>query len=807
MNIRLKNLAGLFKDTRTRTIIIFTGLVIIFAIVVGIVRMNKAPQGPGSSAEVQGAPNIQSIPGGFDKPTTAEYARLQEQQNELQAKIAAQQGTSAIPTIIKASSFDQQDKANVAGSSCCNPCPCPGSTSKGIPPLQPSALTPGTLIYDAQGKVIGTVGADGKVRDSSGRILGTVGPDGLVRDSNGNVIGSAAAVSAGTAAYNSQGKLLGTIGADGKVRDAQGNIVGTVDADGTIRDLNGNVVGQAGAVSQGTPVYDAQGTLIGSVGPDGKVRDAQGKIIGTVGIDGAVRNAQGKLIGKASSTVEGTPVYDAQGRLIGMVGADGKVRNAEGRVIGSLGADGIVRDVNGKMIGNIGSARGKGGVPGAAVYDSQGRLIGIVGADGKVRDITGKVIGTVGADGTVRDANGNIIGKASSVVPGSPVYDAEGRLIGTVGTDGKVRDANGKIIGTVGVDGVVRDVDGNIIGKVGLTAPGTPIYDAQGRLIGTAGPDGIVRDSSGRAIGTLGADGSVRDVGGQIIGSTRNAAAGDVSIGGAAAQPATTSIPSIQGQNSDLQAILERQATQVSQQQAEQIKAQMQSAIASQANQLLASWVSPMQQYVEGSANKEAIARAGANGNGSATAAAGPPAVKAGTIMYGVLSTAVNSDEPGPILATIVDGRFKGGKLIGTLTYQGQKVLLSFNTLNLPNVSKTIAVSVVAIDPNTARTAFSSYTDNHYLMRYGSLFAASFLQGYGQAYQTSGQTVITNGLQTQTANPNLGPTGKFYVALGNVGQRFSSVLEGVFNTPPTVYVNSGSAMGMLFLADVPPLPA
>lgn len=803
MKTQLKNLAGLFKDTRTRTIIIFTGVVILFAIIVGIVRLTKTPEGPAANAQVQGAPGIQSIPGGFDQATTAEYARLQEQQNELQAKIAAQQGTSAIPTIIRASSFEQQTKTNTT-TGCCNPCPCPGATAgkTGLPPLQPSALAPGTLVYDAQGRVIGTIGADGKVRDSSGKILGTVGPDGLVRDINGNVIGAAAAAT-GTPVYDAQGKLIGTVGADGKVRDAQGNVIGQMDADGTVRDFNGNVIGKAGMAAQGVPVYDAQGRLIGNVGADGKVRDAQGNVIGTVDSDGTVRDANGKIIGKAISSTLGTPVYDAQGRLIGTVGADGKVRDAQGNVIGTVGPDGTVRDENGKIIGKASSS-----APGTPVYDAQGRLIGVVGADGKVHDANGKVIGTVGPDGIVRDMKGNVIGKASSIVPGAPVYDAQGRLIGTVGADGKVRDANGKVIGIVGPDGVVRDADGNVIGKTGATVPGTPIYDAQGRLIGMAGSDGIVRDSSGRAIGTLGLDGNVRDIGNQIIGST--AAGGREATTVAQVGGQLSAIPSIQSQeqNPELQAILQKQAAQISEQQAEQVKAQMQGAIAGQANQLLASWVSPAQQYVAGNAetgkstedSKTAGSAAGSDGGVA-------PVVKAGTIMYAVLMTAVNSDEPGPVLATIVDGKFKGGRLLGALSNQGQKVLLSFNTLTLPNISKSISINVVAIDQNTARTAFSSYTDNHYLLRYGTLFASSFLQGYGEAYQTSGQKVVSLGLEKEKVNPDLDPKGKFFVALGKVGDRYSSVLNQVFNTPPTVYVNSGTAMGILFLSDVPPLPA
>lgn len=645
MNIKLQNLNGLMRNARTRTIIIFTGAILLFAVIIGLIRFFNAGNGSASQAQVRSTPTLQSVPGGFGRPETVEYARLQEQQNLLQSQAAARQGTSAIPTIIRASNFAGPEGA----STCPNCCNCPGGSSGAggtVSTSQSSSLAPNTLVYNAQGKVIGTLGPDGKVRNANGILVGTVGPDGLVRDANGNIIGS------------------------------------------------------AGAAQSGAPVYDAQGRVIGKVGPDGQVRDANGNIIGTVGPDGLVRDANGTVIGKAAVT----------------------------------------------------SSKA---VPGTPVYDAAGRLIGTVGADGKVRDANGNVIGTVGPDGVVRDSNGNIIGKTGPTVPGKPVYDAQGRLVGIVGADGKMRDANGKVIGTLGLDNVVRDANGNILGNT------TP---------------------AGTAIPTPPA--------------------------------ATATLPSSLGgpQNAQVQSILQRQAQQVSTQRAEQLKQQLQGLMMGQANQLLAAWVSPVQQSVAGNPPQTSgvgvgVGSNGAGGLGGGGANGAPASVKAGTVMFGVLITSINSDQPGPVLATIVNGRFKGGRLVGSLTNQGDTILLSFNLLTLPNVSNSISINAVAIDENTARTSFSSRTDHHYWLRYGSLFAASFLQGYAQATLTSGTTVTSTGLATNTTTPDLSPSGKFMVALGNVGTRYSSVVGNVFNTPPTVYVDSGTAMGILFLTDVPALPS
>ena len=244
-NSSLKNLAGLFRNARTRTIIIITGIVLGLAIIIGIARLNSQPAGPAATAQVGGGPGaIQSVPGGFVRPENQVYAQLQEQQNAQQANLAAQTGASSVPTIISSSSFPTPTATT---SQCCSPCGCPNANkAQAFSTGQASNLVPGTLVYDSQGRVIGTVGPDGKVRDANGNVIGTVGPDGLVRDANGNVIGTAADVAAGTPVYDSQGHLIGTVGADGKVRDSKGNIIGTVGPDGVVRDLNGNIIGKSG---------------------------------------------------------------------------------------------------------------------------------------------------------------------------------------------------------------------------------------------------------------------------------------------------------------------------------------------------------------------------------------------------------------------------------------------------------------------------------------------------------------------------------------------------------------------------------
>ena len=195
----------------------------------------------------------------------------------------------------------------------------------------------------------------------------------------------------------------------------------------------------------------------------------------------------------------------------------------------------------------------------------------------------------------------------------------------------------------------------------------------------------------------------------------------------------------------------------------------------------------------------------------SAGSASGSPIIKTGDILFAVLNTEVNSDEPGPIMATVVQGPLKGAKLVGTIQQTRDipgsngptRVVLNFTTMSVPNEQNSLGVSAVAIDPDTARTALASEVDHHYLERYGSLFASAFLEGYGSAVQQSGSTV-TNSIfgGSSTAYGSLSGIEEVAAGLGQVGQEWGSQLGDVLDRPNTIVVHSGVGLGILFLSDV-----
>ncbi len=220
----------------------------------------------------------------------------------------------------------------------------------------------------------------------------------------------------------------------------------------------------------------------------------------------------------------------------------------------------------------------------------------------------------------------------------------------------------------------------------------------------------------------------------------------------------------------------------------------------SQLSQMASTWTYPTFQTTGDSSG--ASAKSSGGGNVTSTSVA----VKAGTIFFAVLEVTLNSDQANtPVFATIVSGKLKGAKLLGTFSRQNDKLVVKFQTMTMDSKPSSIGINAYAIDAETAQNALASNVDNHYLLRYGSLFAASFLQGFGNAWsnvQTS--TTDSNGLINVYTAPPVRATTKvaIFQGLGQVGTNLAQQVGQVFNTPPTVTLNAGAGIGILFMSDL-----
>lgn len=181
--------------------------------------------------------------------------------------------------------------------------------------------------------------------------------------------------------------------------------------------------------------------------------------------------------------------------------------------------------------------------------------------------------------------------------------------------------------------------------------------------------------------------------------------------------------------------------------------------------------------------------------------------VRSTTIAPGILKTAINTDEPGPVLAEIVDGPLKGARLLGEVTNAPtdvtspvQKATIQFSKIQLPNGTQEYSVDVYAIDLKTSRTALASSVNNHYFRRYGLGLAAAFIEGLGDAYSRTG-TSITTGVTSTTVSNSSNSKDINRSALGKMGKKLSQEIDKISDVPATIYVNADTPIGLLFMAD------
>lgn len=222
----------------------------------------------------------------------------------------------------------------------------------------------------------------------------------------------------------------------------------------------------------------------------------------------------------------------------------------------------------------------------------------------------------------------------------------------------------------------------------------------------------------------------------------------------------------------------------------------------------------PAQAFQQGEwASKKAAAQAAANNKKTKDKSAtgyedGKVILKAGSILFAVLDTAVNSDQAGPVMATVVAGSLKGSKLLGSMTPDttSETIALTFSAINMPNEANSMGISAVAIDPDTARTALASDVDHHYLYRWGSLLASSFVQGYASAVASTNSTSTTSqgaaGTVTTTSTQAPDAKQQLFAGISAVGTKWSQVVGQNFDRPITIIIDQGTGIGVLITSDL-----
>lgn len=180
-----------------------------------------------------------------------------------------------------------------------------------------------------------------------------------------------------------------------------------------------------------------------------------------------------------------------------------------------------------------------------------------------------------------------------------------------------------------------------------------------------------------------------------------------------------------------------------------------------------------------------------------------PDPVRPGALFYAVNDISLNSDNPGPVMATIVVGPLKGAKLLGEFKRSNDTLNLAFSTLAMP-AGTTRQVQAFGVDPSTEEHGIRTAVDNHTLERWGGLIAASFLEGMGEARATSGSVTTSTyggyGGAAVTQSPRYDVADQAWIAAGKVGGRLANKLADKFERPPTVTLKAGQPIGILVIS-------
>jgi intracellular multiplication protein IcmE len=185
------------------------------------------------------------------------------------------------------------------------------------------------------------------------------------------------------------------------------------------------------------------------------------------------------------------------------------------------------------------------------------------------------------------------------------------------------------------------------------------------------------------------------------------------------------------------------------------------------------------------------------------------PVPVAGTILYSQLIGGINSDDPGPVIADILEGPYAGARLLGSFQAETDGVIIEFTSMTVPykgddgsDQAEVVPIKAVAVDTSQLGTSLATSVNDHLLARVAIAFATSFLQGFGQAISQSGSTTVVNSTTGSaiTSNPLRNTSSELYQAGGTASGEVGQIINQHYaNMKTTIKVASGTPFGLLFM--------
>lgn len=428
-------------------------------------------------------------------------------------------------------------------------------------------IGPWNVVYDKEGKQIGTLISSGPIFNYKGSLSGHALKNGQTILPNGSPLGYIR----DNFAFNNSGKIIGAVLSHKILINSNNQILGInginsnfvmndnlhiVSPFGYVYNADGTIDGNACSLK---PVYSLGGRLMGHLSPNGDIMNQGSVLSGHItqyGLDFEENNqiSGGFVNAKYTSNSQGTSVgimadgnqvlnkdlkviakilpdnavvsykdnddnylptmgrgHSAQialnysGDLLGYADNLGQVKDAGSAIVGKVTAEGIVIDNTGLVIGEV--------IDFLPVINSDCDFLGVVTPSGEIKNYRDVTIGRILSNGQVIAESGNISGYA---VFSKPVTDAGGKVIGILSSNGKVLNYANENLGCISMDGQLRNKQNTIIGHVAAT---DSVIDFDGRVIGRSLLNGSIVDVNNKTIGYILPNNSANNINGNPIGN------------------------------------------------------------------------------------------------------------------------------------------------------------------------------------------------------------------------------------------------------------------------------------------------
>ena len=175
--------------------------------------------------------------------------------------------------------------------------------------------------------------------------------------------------------------------------------------------------------------------------------------------------------------------------------------------------------------------------------------------------------------------------------------------------------------------------------------------------------------------------------------------------------------------------------------------------------------------------------------------------IPAGRGIYAHPVLALSSDQASPAVFQADSGPIAGDRMIGSFSRQNNRLVVRVSTII--HHGQPISAEGLVIAPETMEASVASGVNQHYLTRFALPAAAAFVQGLGQAIETtSNTTAVLSPFGGATTTTSLNLPQQLGVAAGAAASNIGSTLNSAAPKGPTITLDANVAVGIMFLSNV-----